>query len=697
MKLYTRKILFTCVALLFCCLHIFYANGQSVAKAHNPGKAFISFRLSPGISLNEKRFDEMIALFNKYKGVTDEITFFTSETHPPLPLDVFQNRMKILEKRMQTARRNGYRSGINVLSTIGHHEENLENSLHGDYTNITDIEGKVSRGSYCHNDERFRAYIREIYKSMALAKPDYIWIDDDIRLAGHSPVYLTCFCDHCLDIFEKEQGKRYTRESLKAAVNQGDTQGKLGVRLAWLQHNRNSINRLFQLIEETVHAIKPGMPLGFMTGDRFFEGYDFANWAKTLAGKSNAPVLWRPGGGFYQDNIPGDMAGKSHDIGRQVSVLPADVVSIQSEVENYTYQRLKKSAHMTALEAASHIAAGCTGAAFNVMTFNDEPLSEYEPLIAKLHATRPFYDLMVQKMGRSAIDGVSVQWNKNSFASGNLADGNWFTSGVSLASYEMDEIGLPTAYDAEKASVVRLKKDNINALSNEEIEHILSKGVYLDGDALRQLNERGFGALTGFDVNGMQSWDRTEQLTTHALNGPFANRKRDNRQAIYRTETFTFKKTSDRAEVLSVLVDYAGKQTADCAMGIFENKLGGRICVSGYYPWNAVHTFSKSSQMKSVFRWLSKDTLPGYVASFHKTNLWIRAEQAEKTVLSVTNASFDPAREVVLMLRTKAKAIRVFDMTAREMKVVAGITDGPYRKFVLPPIDPWQIRLIETD
>ena len=53
-------------------------------------------------------------------------------------------------------------------------------------------------------------------------------------------------------------------------------------------------------------------------------------------------------------------------MGRQVSALPDWVVTIQSEIENFPYHRLKKSAHITALEAASHIAAGCTGAAFNV-------------------------------------------------------------------------------------------------------------------------------------------------------------------------------------------------------------------------------------------------------------------------------------------------------------------------------------------
>lgn len=678
-------------------LSIFPLCGQPIKSNPEIEKAFISFRISTGISLSEKRFDELISLFNKYKGVTDEVTLFTSETHPPLPLDVFQKRMEIFKERMQTARKSGYRTGINILSTIGHHNENLENSLHGDYTNMTDIDGKVCKGSYCPNDERIHGYVRELYKSMVQADPDYIWIDDDVRLAGHSFVYLSCFCDNCLNIFEKESGKNYTRESFKKAVNEGSDEAKLQLRKEWLQHNRNTIANLFQLIEKTVHDLKPGLPLGFMTGDRFYEGYDFDNWAKVLAGKDNSPVLWRPGGGFYQDVVPADLAGKSHDIGRQISVLPKEVVSIQSEIENYTYQRLKKSANMTGLEAASHIAAGCTGAAFNVLTFSDESLSEYEPLIARLQELRPFYNKMVSQMGRSSIKGVSSFWNKESFSSANLKDGSWFNAGVSLASYEMDELGLPTSYDAAAASVIKLKKDNINALSDKEIEQILSKGVYLDAEALIQLNERGFKELTGFEVAGAEKMDRIEKLTSHPLNGNFAGRERDTRQSVYKSEAYTFKKTSPKAESLSGLIDYADKPVSECSMGIFENRLGGRICVAGYTPWTNIHTFSKSSQMKSVFRWLSKDNLPGYIDSYHKINLWVREAQKGKTVLAFTNSSFDSAKNVVLKLKTSSKAIKIYDMAVKETIIKSTGTDGPYQKFVIPQVDAWQMRLVVAE
>ncbi|MCL5102603.1 MAG: hypothetical protein M1133_00620 [Armatimonadetes bacterium] len=321
-------------------------------------RASISFRIRPPIWMDETIFEELLRVFAEHPGITNEVTLFTAETHAPLPIAILEERMSVAKLRMIHLRESGFRAGINVIATIGHHEENLVNSLAGEYVNLTDIDGNVCRGAFCPNDERVRDFVRRTYEIIASAEPDYIWIDDDVRLFGHMPLTAVCFCDNCLSIFERESGTRYTRASLKAAFDDGHLRDKLAVRLAWLQHNRDTITRLFKLIESTVHGISPSLPLGFMTGDRFYEGYDFDNWAKTLSGPGSAEVIWRPGGGFYSDESLRDLTGKSHDIGRQVSMLPESVVAIQSEIENFPYQALKKGAYTTALEAASHIASG---------------------------------------------------------------------------------------------------------------------------------------------------------------------------------------------------------------------------------------------------------------------------------------------------------------------------------------------------
>ncbi len=124
-----------------------------------------------------------------------------------------------VNERMETVRQRGYRTGLNFLTTIGFHAEDLESALQGSCQNVMDIDGNISRGSFCSNDPIVQEFIREVYKSMAQSNPDYIWLDDDIRLADDMPIYVTYFCDHCLLIFERETGRKYTNENFKKTVN----------------------------------------------------------------------------------------------------------------------------------------------------------------------------------------------------------------------------------------------------------------------------------------------------------------------------------------------------------------------------------------------------------------------------------------------------------------------------------------------
>jgi hypothetical protein len=294
---------------------------------------------------------------------------------------------------------------------------------------------------------------------------------------------------------------------------------------------------------------------------------------------------------------------------------------------------------------------------------------------------------------------VHLVWNKDLYAAVGLEGGTWFSGGVPFPDDEMFDLGLPCAYDGEAAQVFVLTRAAIHVLSDDEISKILSKGVYLDGPALDLLNARGFGNLTGFKTVRVDTVDRMTEFLPHPLNGPYAGRRCDNRQSFvwWMVPAHLLEKTDPQAESLARLLDYSWEPVHECAMGVFENELGGRVCVQGYYPWTYLQNLSRSAQLKSVMRWLSKDSLPGYVASYHKMNLWIRQMAEGKLAAAVTNASFDEATGVELLLRTKAETIQVWDMDNRNRIVECTGADGPYKKFVLPTIPPWEIRLIVTE
>lgn len=677
------------------------ADAQSVESGETTGvaetdirRASISFRIGVPIWLNEARFTELLDLFDAHPGVTDEITLFTSETHPPLPLETLRERLPVAGARMESARARGYAAGINILSTLGHHEENLAHSLSGEFTPMTDPHGNICRGSFCPNDPRFREYIRQVYEALTAVKPDYLWIDDDVRLAGHMPVGECCFCDRCVALFSERSGTAFTRDSLRDALGGGTLDERMHLRRAFLQHNRDTLRDLFALIERTVHGLAPGLPLGFMTGDRFFEGYGFDAWAQVLAGPSGSPVRWRPGGGAYREDRLDDFPDKAHAMGRQVALLPASITCIQSEVESFPYQRLKKSVHATAMEAAAYIAAGCTGTAFNVMSQYDEPLAEYAPLVAGLRDARPFLDRLAAVLGRFPSVGVHSGWVKDTQIARN-PDGPWFGSGGAPGHCnELWSTGLPAAYDAAHAQVTALSGDLPLALTDAELRAVLAGGVYLDGPAVTRLNAMGFGDLTGFEVEQVLHDDCIEELTPHALNGDFAGRRRNGRQSFWKGPAQLLRATGAAAESLSRCVDYTYAEVHPCCMGVFENALGGRVCVAGYYPWEQLQNLSKSSQLKHIFRWLSKDTMPACVESFHRANLWVRETEPGRYALVLLNAYLDPALDLALCIRTEKNAVETCSMRCETTEIQASGRDGDYARFVIPRIDPWELLLV---
>lgn len=660
------------------------ATAAAPMLADNAAFPLTSFRIGTSYWLTDDRFDELLTYFRRFPGMSGELAFFTSETHPPLPLEVMEQRAERLAVLMPRVRRLGMKAGINVLATIGHHEENLPNSLQAPWQRVMDIDGNVCPGSYCPAQPQLLDYARRVYTAMARAAPDFIWLDDDIRLAGHGRLRLTCFCDRCLENFRNESGRGFTRSTLADAFNGGPLEERLAWRRRWLEHNRNTLDHLFREIEQAVHAVKPGLELGFMTGDRFWEGYGFARWARTLSGPGNAPVRWRPGGGFYSDEKLIDLVDKANALGRQASVLPPEITVIQSEIENFPYQRLRKAATTTVVEAAADIAAGTTGTAFNVLNMRPDPLDEYLPLARRIAAARPFHHLLQQTFQRSKTEGLWPAWNTNLQIAINPA-GDWLGDGrMPLGEpYTLGEIGIPIAYDPAGRSATALSRTAPFAFTRKELEEIFRGGVLMDGDAWQAMHQLGLvgwtgvRAATGFDV------DSIEELDAHPINGLFAGWSRDCRQSFWKERAWALEPATSQTAVLAHLHNYGHRRLGPC-MTAFENELGGRVIIQGYYPWSQIYSLAKSSQLKSAVGWLSRGSLPAVVESYNKLILWYRNHS-----LAVLSASLDPAEDVVIRVKSAAGRWRLRDLDGAGQTLTA--EGGRLR---LPKLAPWSISLL---
>ncbi len=658
----------------------------------------ISLRVSAKLWMQPDRVEELLALLARHPAIR-EVAFFTQWTHPPLPLQEIEKRAASLRDLIPRFRALGLRAGINHLSTIGHLDENLENSLREPWQRLTDPTGKAAGGSFCLSDERLREYVRRAYGALASAGPDFIWVDDDLRLEGHLPLGFACFCPLCMRALDSETDATTTREALLLSFDQGDWETKLRHRRAWLEHNRAYVADGLRLIRDSVDAVNPALQLGFMTTSLSYSGAGFGEWARELSGEPGLEVLpakWRPGGGFYTDDTPAALLTKVHSVGAQIAEVPIPLGDIQYEVENFPYMPLKKSATVFAAEIAAAIAAGCTGVALNLFGTAADPLGEYGNYFTRLQDGTPFFERAVGAFGRSACEGIGIPLSRDAFAALN-PEGNWLETHPWAGAYspaEWSEIGLPFCYAPEGRCATLLVGDSVLVWSKDELRQMLLGGVILDGAALGHLSALGLSDLTGFAVRETRDKDVQEIFTGDELNGAFAGWARDCRPSFWPQTSFVLEPTSARSRPLAQLVDFA-PQTFGATEGVFENELGGRVAVLGYSPWTMIHSLAKTTQLKALTRWVTRDTLPAYLESYSRAALWCRRDAAGRPALLVLNLSID-VQDITLRVRNAPAEMQLVRMNGEESTQQRG-EGQPYGTFSIRELGPWQAALLVAD
>ncbi len=641
--------------------------------------------------LKEERFIHLLKLLKEYPCGISQIALFTTGTHIPLTLAESAKRMEIMKERFKLIREAGFSAGINILTTIGHHCEDLGHGLGDKYTYMTNIDGEVCKGSYCMRNPKYHEeYIIPIYTQMANTGTDFIWIDDDIRY-GHMPIGNGCFCDGCIGSFNTKHGTAYTRESLKEALNKNDVE----LRKNWLDHQSDAICDIFAVIAKTVYSINENIKLGFMTGERYFEGYQFARYAEVLSDGGKHEIMWRPGGGAYNDTKFDAIVEKQEQTGRQTAYLPDYVTTVQYELENFPYQLLNKTPKSTAVEAAMCMTVGCTGTAFNILVGESgESPDKMIPHLKAINKLVPFYKTLAEETKGLKPEGIHTDWTTYSQAAVGECD-YVHSSGDMFANYarELFSFGLPECYDLAKADVVMMKGQSAAVMSDEEIKNILSKGVYLNSSAIDYLHSRGFGENIGFTTAKQYPVDATECYTDHPINEGFFGGLRNCRQAFHGGDSFGFSMDSEKCEAVSKLIDYHDNVLTDCTCGIFVNELGGRVCAAGYYPHDWLSDSQKTTQLKRIFLWLSNGTLPSFVESFYRIrNITLTGNG--KTCVTLFNTTNDCQENVTVAIRTNKNEAMLHTMYEGKKEMKADKTEilcgSEYKYFTVDKIEAYE-------
>ena len=245
-----------------------------------------------------------------------------------------------------------------------------------------------------------------------------------------------------------------------------------------------------------------------------------------------------------------------------------------------------------------------------------------------------------------------------------------------------------------------LSGDAVAFWTPETRESLLQRGIYANVSALNTLNALGYTDKTGFACDGEYPIDAREKYLPSAFNEGFAGCLRNGRQSFSPDDSFGLRPTSVDAEVLSSIVDYNGNTLTDCTVGTFENALGGRVAVCGYYPFTQCSDTFKTRQLKRLFVYLSHGNLPSFVDSYARIQNRTFIKDGHVSV-ALLNPSNEPLENIRVAIRADGRNGKYWDMTAAEHTLpfteTVDMCGYRYAIFTLPALPPYSMALLQTE
>lgn len=625
-------------------------------------------RVPRGYAADELRSGFWKAI-DAHPGAFTDLAMLSPWTDEVETLDFHHAFLPRLEKFVAEAKLRGYRVGVNILPSVAFPENYGTQRVARAQSRLTE-KGAELTGTLCPRSQVTLDYVRELVAIYASAGLDFLYLDDDVDLAH-------CYCPGCQRRFEKLSGvKVWCSWDVRAALDSKDFEVRRKARDAWIELQDENRALVYAAAERGVHGVSPKIEVGCMTCNVALSDRAGARWTAALSGDSGVAVRWRPGGGCWGDQSRDGLMRKLETNVLQLRGVPA-AVKTEAELECFPYHGLQKSSGFIGFEALAYVAWNCDSVAFNMLGPEPEALwDEFKPSLDKAQAIAPALAKLRAAFGETSAGGVGFAWGRYALTAPSRS---WRGSSLVNRPEEFARIGIPTASESENMLVVLLDRDAAEGMSGVDVTNVLSRGVYLDTEALKALNRRGFGALTGFAIDGDVPRTAGFRDLEHPLNLP-GRRIRRIRYSVSsgrEARVPNLVKTDAKAEFTSELISlpFGGDHLGHNG-GVFENALGGRVAVCTQLPYSECEGLPRAEHLKRVMRWLSHDTLPGYVHSFDRVALRSRGR-----AFYAANFACETRRNVTLAMRGGGK----YDCTVFEGGEELGTTvlkpiaeDGAY-------------------
>jgi hypothetical protein len=659
----------------------------------------IAQRLQKDAWQDDECFQDVYDFLHKYRDTVDEITLMSGSPDYRIheSIETIREESLLLKARMDRLREAGFTSvGINVLITLGHIDETTAPNV-GPFHKIVGYRGDTSATCCCPTYEDFLEFTEEKYRCYARATPDFLWVDDDIKLFWNG-VPFGCFCPNCMDRFNRKYGTAYTRETLVAAMEIPDN---TLLRSRWVQDISDRITELLGRIGRAVRQVNPALRLGFMTqhqGWSTYNGMDFDAWFRALGAAKG-----RPGEGYYFDTVPDDVLTKALSTSRQACEYPDMVDDVQYELENFPGYTWQKSNRIFLAELGMVFAQGMNGVLLN----NCHTRLGFEgqgPLYDAMRAVKPNWQMLMEYTEGFGTAGFYPALSKEYDKRRTLHGGESFFQHHNCAaehnitrSYALAKMGIPLTMDRASRTGVILSGNLSEGFTDAELLEFLKGPVIVDGEGVAALERRGFEKYLGVRCLGTGGLGLMERHNMADPVNRFVRRVeyRDVKPAFFGGSACLLKAISEDTRTVSVIEDCEG-HLRGIGTSLFENELGGRVCVLGYCAYLMPNDVNRFHQLSAICDYLTQGRQPAKLLTPAKAAQFVRVSpDGKKAAVSILNMTLDDMHDIRVAVRNASKG-RLLDGRGGNLTLTAE-KDGDYGAFTLEKAEPYTLLYLLTE
>ncbi|MFF7638232.1 hypothetical protein ACFZB9_34555 [Kitasatospora sp. NPDC008050] len=535
----------------------------------------------------------------------------------------------------------GLAVSLNPWITVGHADRGRTDTL--GFAPLVDPQGRVATAQASFACPRWRAWLTAHYARYATLDLRVLWLEDDFRYHNHAPLHWGGgFEPLMLERFAAAVGTAVTREELVAAVTAPGAPHPW--RAVLQQVWRTAQLEVAEQVATAVGEQSGGrVQLGLMSSELGVHSVEGRDWPALFKALSiNGRVAHRPHFARYGDAPGRELSFSLWALEAQRALRPKYATS-EPEIENWPHTAWSKSDTQTWSELVAAQLAGSDAMFLNVHPMQSGRALRFPRVADLLCRARPALDWVAGQQPRTAsTHGVGLPMPQHAAAHVRTR------AGGELAALSVDagpaadlllRYGVPVT--AGEAPVTAVFGQLAWALSDFEIERILSGGLLLDGAAAEILTRRGFGDLLGISACEVVDREGTGPGGPYALE--YAVRE-DVYLSVNGQPALARFAISPDAETWTTILT-PDQQHWGPGRFVHRNAAGGRVAVlAATAPQLLPYDDDGRQLLHAMVRFLEGDhpTLPLVSGGPHLLPHLSRSEHGWR--LAVANGSADPAR-----------------------------------------------------